>query len=122
MYTVVAIGFRDVGYTVLEGDSVGLVVQRAGIFDSDIELQVTTSDGMLVGGVVFGAGGTEFETTIKITFITPDNDVALEDDVMVIMNLSLVIVNPQIVLLNGIIPISIQDDDGKFKWNVAEAQ
>ena len=119
MYTVVAIGFRDVGYTVLEGDSVGLVVQRAGIFDSDI---VTTSDGMLVGGGVFGAGGTEFETTINITFITPDNNVALEDDVMVIMNLSLVIVNPQIVLLNGIIPISIQDDDGKFKWNVAEAQ
>ena len=99
----------------LEGDSVGLVVQKSGIFDSDIEFQVTTGDGMFVGGGTFPAGGTEFETLIDITFFAPDNDVALEDDVIVSMNLSLVTVSPQIVLMNGVIPVTIQDNDGKLK-------
>ena len=96
----------------LEGDSVELVVQKAGLFDSDIEFQITTN-GLFVGAGYFGAGGTDFVTTVNITLVAPDNDIALEDDVIAITSLFLVTIHPQIIIRNGVIPVTIQDDDGK---------
>ena len=109
------VSFRDAGYTIVEGDSVELVVQKDGLFDTDIDFEITTSDGMFVGGGTFGAGGSDRVTTRSVFFTPLDDEIALQDDVTVSMTLSLLMSNPQIVLQNDIIPVVIQDEEGKFR-------
>ena len=109
------VSFRDAGYTVSEGDSVELVVQKDGLFDSDIDFEITTSDGMFVGGGTFDAGETERVTTVSVFFTPLDDEIALQDDFTVSMTLSLLTISPQIVLENDVIPVVVQDDEGKFR-------
>ena len=114
-HTVVTVSFREAGYTVSEGDSVELVVQKDSMFNAEIDFDITTSDGMFVGGGRFVAGGSDRVTTISVFFTPLDNDIALQDDVTVSMTLSLLTISPQIVLANDVIPVVIQDDEGKFR-------
>lgn len=88
-----------------------LVVQKDGLFESDIEFEIT-SEGMLIGDGVFGAGGTESVTTFSVFFTAPDDDIALQDDVVLVMNLTLLMSNPVILLMNSVIAVVVQDNEG----------
>ena len=106
--------FRDAGYTISEGETVELVVQKISLFESEIVFEIT--NGMtFIGGSSFATGGTETVTNISIPFTAPDNGIALEDDVVFMMNLNVLTSSPQIARLNTVIPVVVQDDDGEFE-------
>jgi hypothetical protein len=107
---VVALGFRDVGYTIFEGETVGLVVQKQGAFESNIDFEIF-SGATFVGGGTFAAGGEEL-TTRSVPFTAPDDDIALEDDETFEMSVTFLTTSPQFVIMNPLIPVVVQDNDG----------
>ena len=91
----------------------GLVVEKVHLFETDIEFEIS-SGAMFIGEGVFSAGGTEAISNISIPFTTPENDFALEDDVIFEMTLSLLTISSLIMETNTVIPVTVQDDDGEL--------
>ena len=88
------------------------MVQKVGVFETDIEFEITSGE-MLFGDGVFSAGGTENITNILIPLTAPDNDIALEDDIMLLIKLNLLTSSPLITEFNSIINVVITDNDGE---------
>ena len=109
---VVTVGFIHDGYTISEGETVNLVVQKVGVFETDIEFEITSGE-MFIGDGVFSAGGTENITNILIPLTAPDNDIALEDDIMLLIKLNLLTSSSLITEFNSVINVVITDNDGE---------
>lgn len=113
LHSVIIIGFQTDGYTISEGETVGLVVEKVHLFETDIEFEIT-SGATFIGEGVFSAGGTEAISNISIQFTAPENDITLEDDVIFEMTLSLLTISSLIMETNRVIPVIVQDDDGEL--------
>ena len=109
---VVVVGFRDTSLTASEGETVRFVVQKVGLFDSEIEFQLSGEG--FNGGDRFSAGGSDRVTNLNFFYTAPDNDVGLEDDVTIVTNLTLLTSSPQIITFNTVLSIVVQDNDSEF--------
>ena len=98
--------------TVSEGDTVEFVVQKVGVFESDIEFEL--SGGRFVGGGSFSPANPDPVTNLTFLYTAPDNTIALEDDVSVTIELTLLTPSPQIMTVNTLLTIVVQDNDGEF--------
>ena len=100
--------------TVSEGDSAEFVVQKVGLFESDIKFEL--SGGRFAGGGSFSPADPDPDPVTNLTFLytAPDNTIALEDDVSVTIELTLLTPSPQILIGNTLLTIVVQDNDGEF--------
>ena len=96
--------------TVSEGGSAEFVVQKVGLFESDIEFELS---GGVTGGS-FSPANPEPVTNLTFLYTAPDNTIALEDDVSVTIELTLLTPSPQIMTGNTLLTIVVQDNDGEF--------
>ena len=113
MSVAVVVGFRDAGYTVTEGGSVDVVVEKTGIIDMIISFSVVIGDEVSTGS--FQAGGMQQES-FSIPFFADsfNDDIALEDDVVLNANFTLQTPSPQIITRNTLVPVTVVDGDGMY--------
>jgi hypothetical protein len=107
---VVVVGFRDTSLTASEGETVRFVVQKVSPFDSEIDIELSGEG--YNGGGRFSAGGSNRVTNLNFFYTAPENDVGLEDDVTIVINLTLLTSSPQIIMFNTVLSIVVQDNDG----------
>ncbi|CAI8036400.1 hypothetical protein GBAR_LOCUS20387 [Geodia barretti] len=107
---VVVVGFRDTSLTASEGETVRFAFQKVGLFDSDIKL-LLSGEGLSIGVSYNGAIRV---INIFFSYTAPDNDVALEDDVTIIITFNLKTISPRIMMSNTALSIVVQDNDGEF--------
>ena len=114
----VVIEFRDAGYTVTEGGRVNFVVEKTGIIDMFIFFSVVID----VDNVIFWVTAGSFQArgmqqeffSIPFLATTFEDDIALEDDVVMPLNLTLETSSPQIITRNTLVPVTVVDDDGTY--------
>ena len=114
----VVIGFRDAGYTVTEGERVDFVVEKTGIIDMFIFFSVIIDVDDVISwssAGSFQAGGMQQEFfSIPFFAFSFDDDIALEEDVVLPLNLTLETPITQIITRNTLIPVTVVDDDGIY--------
>ena len=104
------VGFRDTSLTASEGETVRFAFHKVGLFDSDIKL-LLSGEGLSMG--VSYNGATRVINSF-FSYTAPDNDVALEDDVTIIITFNLNTISPRIMMSNTALSIVVQDNDGEF--------
>ena len=97
--------------TVSEGDSAEFVVQKVGLFESDIQFELS---GGVAGGGSFSPANPDPVTNLTFLYTAPENTIALEDDMSITIELTLLTPSPQILTVNTLLTIVVQDNDGEF--------
>ena len=108
----ILVGFNKNRYSFTEGTTATLVVQKSGSFVSEITFRVVLH-GLLIQTQTFPAGtGTPNE--FYISFLIPDNDVALESDRVLSAQVEIISPMSQVALDNSRAVVIIHDDDGRL--------